>query len=109
MTCRSRMASANITGHSVAVPTITPLSVTWGFKGPVMRRRQFITLASGAPLAWPLAARAQQPERARRVGVLFVLSGADPESQARLSSFRKGLHELGWTDGKDIRIESSLW
>ncbi|SDJ30377.1 putative ABC transport system substrate-binding protein [Bradyrhizobium sp. Rc2d] len=71
-----------------------------------MRRRQFITLVSGAVVAWPLAARAQQNDRTKRIGVLLgATTEHDPESEARLSAFRRGLEELGWIDGRNIRIE----
>jgi putative tryptophan/tyrosine transport system substrate-binding protein len=61
-----------------------------------MRRREFITLVGGAA-AWPLAARAQQPDRVRRIGVLMSLAAEDPESQARHAAFLQGLQEWGWT------------
>ena len=70
-----------------------------------MRRREFITLLGGAA-AWPVAARAQQPERMRRIGVLMSTSGDDPESQARLMAFTQGLQQLGWSDGRYVRIET---
>jgi ABC-type uncharacterized transport system substrate-binding protein len=69
-----------------------------------MRRREFITLLGGAVIAWPLAARAQQ-ERIRRIGVLHSLASDDPEGQARLTAFVQGLQELGWTDGRNVRID----
>jgi ABC-type uncharacterized transport system substrate-binding protein len=69
-----------------------------------MHRRSFITLLGGAT-AWPLAARAQQGERVRRIGVFSALSADDPEWQARLAAFHQGLQELGWTVGRNIRIE----
>jgi putative tryptophan/tyrosine transport system substrate-binding protein len=69
-----------------------------------MRRREFIVGLSGAA-AWPLAARAQQPERMRRIGVLLSVSEADPEGQARAASLRQGLLELGWTEGRNIKID----
>ena len=62
-----------------------------------MRRREFITLLGGAA-AWPLAARAQQRERMRRIGVLMPAAADDPECQARLAAFLQGLQQLGWTD-----------
>jgi putative tryptophan/tyrosine transport system substrate-binding protein len=68
-------------------------------------RRQFITVLGGAA-AWPLAARAQQPERMRRIGVLINLTADDPEGRARLAAFLEGLRELGWTDGRNIQIET---
>ena len=71
-----------------------------------MRRREFITLLGGAAAAWPLAARAQQPERMRRIGVLMNLAADDPEAQARLAAFQQGLQQLGWTDGRNVRIDS---
>ena len=64
-----------------------------------MRRRAFITLLGGAA-AWPLAARAQQAERVRRIGVLMTSAADDPESLARVGAFLQGLQELGWTDGR---------
>jgi putative ABC transport system substrate-binding protein len=70
-----------------------------------MKRREFITLFGGAAAAWPLAAHAQQTERMRRIGVLMNVAGDDPEAQARNVAFLQGLHELGWTDGRDVRID----
>jgi putative ABC transport system substrate-binding protein len=67
-----------------------------------MRRRQFITLLGGAAVAWPLAAGAQQ----RRVGVLMSRAADDDEGQARLAAFVKGLRQLGWTDGRNMRIDT---
>ena len=70
-----------------------------------MRRREFITLLGGAA-AWPLAARAQQRERMRRIGVLVgTLPAGDPEWQARSNAFVQGLQERGWSDGRNLRIE----
>jgi putative ABC transport system substrate-binding protein len=69
-----------------------------------MRRREFITLLSGAA-AWPLAARAQQPERVRRIGVLMNLASDDAEGQARLAAFHQALQQLGWSDGRNVRID----
>jgi len=68
-------------------------------------RRDFITLLGGATIAWPLAARAQQPERMRRVGVLMNLGSDDAEAQARNAAFLQSLQELGWTVGRNVRIE----
>jgi putative ABC transport system substrate-binding protein len=70
-----------------------------------MKRREFITLLGGAAVTWPLAARAQQPERMRRIGVLMSLAAADPEAQARLVAFVQGLQEQGWTVGRNVRID----
>ena len=70
-----------------------------------MRRREFITLLGGVAAAWPLAARAQQADRVRRVGVLVNLEADDPESQARSKAFLRGLQEKGWIDGHNIRID----
>ena len=71
-----------------------------------MKRREFITLLGGAAAAWPLAARAQQPERMRRIGVLMSLAADDPEGQARVAAFLQGLQQLGWTDGRNVRIDT---
>src|SRR5262249_13058542 len=67
------------------------------------KRRKFITLLGGAA-AWPLAARAQ--ERVRRIGLLMNFASDDAEGQARLTAFREGLRQLGWTEGGDVRIET---
>ena len=70
-----------------------------------MRRRKFIALLSGAAVTWPLAARAQQPGEMRRIGVLMNLSENDPEAQRLVATFREGLAQLGWTDGRNpLRI-----
>ena len=70
-----------------------------------MRRREFITLLGGAAAAWPLAARAQQPERVRRIAVLMNNAEDDPEGQARAAAFRQGLQALGWIEGQNLRID----
>jgi len=67
-------------------------------------RRDFLTLLGGAA-AWPLAARAQQPERMRRIGVLAVWAKDDAEGQARLAAFQQGLQKSGWTVGQDVRLD----
>jgi putative ABC transport system substrate-binding protein len=69
-----------------------------------MNRRAFITLLGGAA-AWPLAARAQQPERMRRIGVLMPAAADDSEYQARMAAFLQGLQQLGWADGRNVRID----
>src|SRR5262245_12699835 len=71
---------------------------------PHMKRREFITLLGGAA-AWPLAARAQQRERMRRIGVLINLAADDPESPLRVAAFALGLSQLGWTAGRNVQIE----
>jgi len=71
-----------------------------------MRRRDFVTLLGAAVVPWPLTARAQQPERIRRIGVLMNLSADDTEGQARLTAFVHGLQQSGWTDGRNVRIDT---
>jgi ABC-type uncharacterized transport system substrate-binding protein len=70
-----------------------------------VKRREFIALIGGAAAAWPLAARAQQGERMRRIGVLMNLAADDTEAQARLAAFLQGLQELGWTVGRNVQID----
>src|SRR5262249_28676937 len=70
-----------------------------------MRRREFITLFGSAAAAWPLTARAQQPERVRRIGVLMNVAADDPEGQARIAAFHQGLQEWAWTLGRNARID----
>jgi putative ABC transport system substrate-binding protein len=69
-----------------------------------MRRRQFI-VGLGGTAAWPLAVRAQQPDRMRRIGVLMPISADDPESPPRMAVFQKALRQLGWVDGRNARFE----
>jgi putative tryptophan/tyrosine transport system substrate-binding protein len=68
-------------------------------------RRQFISVALGGAAAWPLAARAQQGERIRRIGALFGVTLDNPDVQARYAAFRQGLQQLGWTEGRNLRID----
>jgi putative tryptophan/tyrosine transport system substrate-binding protein len=70
-----------------------------------MKRRAFITLLSGAVAAWPLAARAQERDRMRRIGVLMSVAADGPDGQPRLAAFLNGLQQLGWTEGRNVRIE----
>jgi putative tryptophan/tyrosine transport system substrate-binding protein len=71
-----------------------------------MKRREFITLLGGVAAAWPIAARAQQGERVRRIGVLHTIAANDADGQARNTAFLQGLQQLGWTDGRNVRIET---
>jgi ABC-type uncharacterized transport system substrate-binding protein len=69
-------------------------------------RRKFLAALGSSAAAWPLAARAQQTQRMRRVGVLTNLAANDPEGQVRIAAFRQGLSELGWSDGGNVRIDT---
>jgi putative tryptophan/tyrosine transport system substrate-binding protein len=69
-----------------------------------MKRREFISLLGGAAV-WPLAARAQQRERLRRIGVLLPGAEGDPIGQDLIPAFRQGLRDLGWTEGRNLRID----
>ena len=71
-----------------------------------MKRREFITLFGGAAAAWPLAAIAQQAERMRHIGVLFGSAADDSEHQARFVALLQGLQQLGWVDGRNVRINT---
>ena len=73
-----------------------------------MRRREFITALGGAAAtaAWPLAARAQQPDRIRRIGVLMNRAADDPQAQASVAAFVQGLQQLGWTEGRNVHIDT---
>jgi putative tryptophan/tyrosine transport system substrate-binding protein len=70
-----------------------------------LRRRQFISLLGGASAAWPLVARAQQPQQMRRIGVLMGWNETDGEAQSNLAAFVQALQQLGWTDGRNMRID----
>lgn len=71
-----------------------------------MRRRDFLSVLGGTAAAWPLAARAQQAERVRRVGVLMHSTADEPESQTRIAALQQGLQEAGWTVGRNLRIDT---
>jgi putative tryptophan/tyrosine transport system substrate-binding protein len=69
------------------------------------RRREFITLLGGAAVAWPLVAHGQQGPRMRRIGVLMAQAADDPDGQARVAAFLQGLRELGWVEGRNVRLD----
>jgi ABC-type uncharacterized transport system substrate-binding protein len=71
-----------------------------------MRRREFITLLGGAAASWPFGARAQQSEQMRRIGVLMNTGADDPQGQAGVAAFKQGLQQLGWSDGRNVRIDT---
>jgi putative tryptophan/tyrosine transport system substrate-binding protein len=71
-----------------------------------MQRRDFIRLLSGATAAWPLATRAQQSDRVQRIGVLMAATADDPDYQARIAAFQQGLQQLGWSDGRNVHIDT---
>src|SRR5262245_18360742 len=74
-------------------------------RGQIMRRRDFITLVGGSAVAWSLSAPAQQPSRPPLVGVLMGFPESDSQAQAYIAAFREGLQKLGWTEGRNIRID----
>src|SRR5262245_31251502 len=71
-----------------------------------MRRREFISLLGAAATTWPLASSAQQSDRVRRIGVLMAATMDDPEYQARVAAFHQGLQDLGWSDGRNVAIDT---
>ena len=71
-----------------------------------IERRKFLATLGGAAAGWPLAARAQQPDRMRRIGVLMGYAESDLEVQAHIAAFREGLQKLGWTEGRNIQIDT---
>jgi putative tryptophan/tyrosine transport system substrate-binding protein len=70
-----------------------------------MRRREVVAGIAGAAAAWPFAARGQHSGQVRRIGVLMNLASDDPEAQARIAAFQQALQELGWTDGRNVRLD----
>src|SRR5262249_50553435 len=77
----------------------------WKLGGRPMKRREFVGLVGGAA-AWPLAARAQQPERMRRIGILLPAAADDAEFQTRVAAFHQALALLGWSIGRNVRIDA---
>ena len=72
---------------------------------PQWKRREFITLIGGAAAGWPLATRAQQPGRPRRIGVVMLYPEEDPQGQLRSAAFQQQLEKLGWTIGANLQID----
>ena len=70
-----------------------------------MKRREFITLLGSAAVGWPLAARAQQSERVRRIGVLMELAANEPQARSNVAALQRGLYKLGWWQGSNLRID----
>src|SRR4030095_10512076 len=70
-----------------------------------MRRREFINLFGSAAVAWPLAARAQQADRMRRVGIVMPYARGDTENEARLQAFKQELEKLGWVGGRNVQFD----
>jgi len=70
-----------------------------------MRRREFIKVIAGSAVAWPFAARAQQSEQVRRIAALMNIAADDPEASALVGAFSQGLAELGWTIGRNVRVD----
>src|SRR5215813_14318613 len=70
-----------------------------------MHRRDFIKVVAGSVVTWPLTAGAQQPEQMRRIGILMNRAASDAEGQARIATFKQGLEQLGWNEGRNIRID----
>jgi hypothetical protein len=70
-----------------------------------LKRREFITLLGGAAASWPFAARAQQAERMQRIGVLMNVAADDAEGRGRVAAFQQAPQQLGWADGRDVRID----
>jgi ABC-type uncharacterized transport system substrate-binding protein len=75
-------------------------------RGAAMKRRDFITLVGGAAAGWPFFANAQQSDRMPRIGILMNRPSDNPEGQARLAAFRQALQQLGWTDGRNVQIDT---
>src|SRR5262245_28915126 len=70
-----------------------------------LKRREFIAILGGAAAAWPVAARAQPSGQVRRIGVMMALAQTDPEAQLRVQAFEAGLRDLGWVEGRNLRLD----
>jgi putative ABC transport system substrate-binding protein len=90
--------------HQLEYPTAQSWLVEGQMQFDQINRREFVTLLGGAA-AWPLAARAQQPDRMRRIGLLTGFSPSDLEAQARISALRTGLAARGWVEARNLRID----
>src|SRR5437660_8327045 len=89
----------------IRYPAIRPVAGRDQMHSDLLKRREFISLLGGAAVAWPLAARAQQAERMRRIGVLMGRAESDPEGQSSAAAFLRGLAALGWIPGRNLKID----
>src|SRR6516162_1950476 len=106
-------AGSQLDDSAVSISTQVIKSGNWGHRngpesspwGDIMRRRDFVKAMGALPAVWPLAARAQQTERMRRIGVLMPFHTDNPEAQTGLAAFQQGLQQLGWTEGGNLQVE----
>src|SRR5262249_5796426 len=99
---RARPQSQDGEGARDRIANIHPIACR---RGDRMKRREFITLLGGAAAAWPLAARAQQGDRMRRIGVLMSYVESDSEAQQWTKAFSQSLQQFGWVEGRNIRLD----
>ena len=92
-------------GPFLTEPRLSRYDALSSASGEAMRRREFIRLVSGAAAAWPFTVRAQQGDRIRRIGVLTGTSAEDAANKARRAAFEQALQQLGWTQGRNVRID----
>jgi putative tryptophan/tyrosine transport system substrate-binding protein len=92
-----RISPSSVPAYGDTIPLEVP--------GAPMRRRDFVKVIGGGAIAWPVAVRAQQPERMRRIGVLMGYPEGDKQAQAGANTLREGLQNLGWIEGRNIQID----
>src|SRR5262245_10537677 len=104
-TCLSPLVTDHAVGSVVSSSHCVNDPQSEGHMASYLGRRKFLATLGGAAAAWPLAARAQQAERVRRVGVLMPMGADSPVGQARLAAFLQGLQQFGWAVGRNLRID----
>src|SRR5262249_19176221 len=106
LTRRNECPRKYLNSATCFAPSCYTSSVILGLGVSLMRRREFIALLGSGVTGWPLAARAQQADRMRRIGVLMGYPESDSEAQTKIAAFRDGLQKLGWTKGRNTRIDT---